>query len=352
MVQKRKRAHSDASMKEIAKRCDVTTSTVSNVLRNTPSGRMSDATRKRVYNEAIRCGFHTRWDQRIDASKKHIAYVIPDRSVVYRGGTFYHELLSNLRLHEETTNFRFSLYVLDRECPEKIFYRAVCEDRCDAVLLSRYGPGKMLNAVAQLLPVPLISIGRSEGLICSSIGSDDYFAGQIVAEHFFEAGFRSFAAFGDKRFNYLPRIPGFFQSLTDWGIPKESQHQFYSSDGTGIRAGQEMVDQFLAAKVEMPTGIFCNSDLIAIGAKLGFLENGVEIDKCIGIVGCDNYRDGGQSIYGITSVDWNSQHYTEVLIDLLKDTFDGGPIQHRLIPCSLKNRAKSRLVSLSKESIN
>ncbi|WOO41993.1 LacI family DNA-binding transcriptional regulator [Rubellicoccus peritrichatus] len=327
-------------MSSIAAECGVTHATVSNVLRNNLKVRIKQQTRTTILQEAIRSGFHSRPDQRIDAHKRQIAFIFLDTDFAYQGFSLYHALLQELKIREETYRYNIQPYGCERDDLDKTLYKAVCEDKADAVLLSRYGGPEHINSLVARLPVPLIYLEDLKGLHCSSIGAKSDDIGKLAAEHLHLFGYRYFASFGIKRTYTQERQKGFLQTLRALDIERDRIIEL--EDELTVIGGTTMTKALISQKINEPIGIFCHSNLIAHGVLQACYDQKISVNSRFGIVAGDDNEFCTYSHPTLTALNLNPAQHAETLLEMLKRTFNGGGKETHAITPSLIQRQSTK----------
>lgn len=271
-----------ASMKDVAELAGVSVSTVSRVI----SGRIpvDEQTARRV-NDAI-----TSLDFRPNLlasglrskSGRLIGLVVPGM----------YEPFSSIVAHLERFAMQrgYSLLVGDsRSLPD-------VEEQFVDNLLRRHVDGIIFTPVAYETPVmshildsdiPIVWFDRvSEDRRVLSVRLNNRRAGELAAEHFICRGHGTFAVVTGSRTIHLchERLAGFSDTVQRHGLSLES-HQLYEGDFT-FESGVVLAQRILKQR-PVPTAVWAQNDLMAIGLLKGFHAAGVAVPEDISVIGMD-----------------------------------------------------------------
>ena len=156
--------------------------------------------------------------------------------------------------------------------------------RLNAVLM--FHSGEVESRLASLADrnVPAVLIGHHPGICC--VAPDDFGGGRLAAAALLERGHRRLlhlSVAGDLQWA-SDRFNGFSGALAESGI-KHLQSGIVHGQGGVLGGYRLMRDAWLAG--HRPTGVFCATDEMAIGA-LGALEDlGVSVPRQVSVIGFD-----------------------------------------------------------------
>jgi DNA-binding LacI/PurR family transcriptional regulator len=135
--------------------------------------------------------------------------------------------------------------------------------------------------------VPIVLVdGYNESVPAPFISSDDRLAARLAVQHLVDLGHERIGlALGQRRFvPVIRKIEGFRQALTRLlGIADADdfiQHSLFSVEG-GQAAAAALIDRGC-------TGIFCGSDVMALGAIRAARERGLSVPGDVSVVGFDD----------------------------------------------------------------
>lgn len=157
--------------------------------------------------------------------------------------------------------------------------------------------------------VPYVLLGcRFTGLAANFVGVSDEAVGAIATQHLLEIGCRHIAYIGETQTSVaLGQLEGYKRTLTTHGIAVIRKY-IVRIDECAMRA----FDGGYQAAVRVinldprPTGIFCCSDPVAIGAMTAILDAGLRIPEDIALIGCGNLPFNSSLRVPLSSVDQRS----------------------------------------------
>jgi DNA-binding LacI/PurR family transcriptional regulator len=273
-----------ASIRDVAKRANVSISTVSRVIsKKIP---VDEQTQKRVRTAINELNYRPNLIASGLRSKsgKSIGLLVPmiqnpffmvlidhiDRCVISRG--------YNLLLYNTHSDLDFEKQILDnllRRHVDGIIFSLV-SDESRAV--------ELLTAVE--VPVVMLDRVRADTRLMSVV-LDNRKAGEIAAEHLIDLGHRSFACLsGPTKIRLCAeRLAGFTETLSRRGIgPANCQVLLGDfSLESGIAAAQRLLQTRPAV-----TAVWAHSDLMAAGLLKGFQQAGVMVPAEVSVMGMDD----------------------------------------------------------------
>ncbi|MCJ8332426.1 MAG: LacI family DNA-binding transcriptional regulator [Lentisphaeria bacterium] len=308
---------STTTMQDIAKRCGVSHTTVSFVLRGREMG-ISETTRQKVLYEAICLDYQTRADQRIDSGKIRVSLLVPEYDSLYHGDRYYCRLLACLIEQEEETGVKVIVQASNKRDIVRTLYKSICEDRVDLVMPICIGEDE-LDLIIDLSPVPVLTCEVWTQGKCSYIGYDSEWIGAEAARQFYAAGHRKAAILKCGEL-ISERKKSFTSEWTKLGGEMVAGHDV--SD-LSMKDSYEDSLHFFKAGHDF-TALFCISDSVAMGAMQAIYECGLSVPDDISIIACD---DDGYSQFahpGISTFRLNENEHSKQLIDEFKRLIHDG----------------------------
>ena len=150
-------------------------------------------------------------------------------------------------------------------------------------------------------PVVLLDRHRSTRQWCSAAVNDTRGA-RLVAEHLIELGHKRLALLNGP-INLKPcweRRESFLEVMAEHGLELASEYDVEAPEMT-IDAGAEAAAKLFDQK-NLPTGVFCTNDLLALGAERTAAERGLRIPSQVSVVGYDDIRFAATSLVPLTTV--------------------------------------------------
>ena len=286
---------SSITVKEIAKMCGVSPSTVSNVLNG--KNKASDETVKRIMDVIEETGFTPNYfASNIRKQKsKLIAIIVEDLNqfttppvVVATMATCeemgYRAIVFNLRMYDRWKDTWFN----DEEKLKSFLQPAINDSlsiKVDGIVYIA-GHRREINCFPKDVKVPMVvAYATNKENVYPSIVIDDENAGYEVGKYFIEMGHKDIAVISGVETNMhsVLRISGFQKALFEAGILYNPKHTLYGNwdRESGYKLAPEIVKMGVKA-------VWCMNDQMAAGMYDYLYENNLEIGKDFSIIGCDN----------------------------------------------------------------
>jgi DNA-binding LacI/PurR family transcriptional regulator len=164
-----------------------------------------------------------------------------------------------------------------------------------------------------------------------SIGCDNRQGGADLTRHLIEKRCTRIAFLGDASDHYpefLERYRGYEQVVRNAGMEVDSRLQVnaITTERSGYEAACKLLDQNLPFD-----GLFCASDLIAIGAMRALQEKGIKIPTDVAVAGFDDIPVASFSNPSLTTVQQDTKAAAILLVESLLALIHGDPVQSRTI---------------------
>ena len=276
-------------LKDIAQDLNVSTVTVSKVLRGNPD--ISEATRARVLQRMQELNYQPNLLARGLASGRTytVGLVVPDLVQ-----TFFAEFAKSLsEVLRESGRALIIASSEDNPAIEQSEIRTLMSRGVDVLLVASCQETLTSIYTAGDERIPCLLIDRQHAnLDIPFVGSNDFAAGRLATQHLIDSGKRKIAHITGKPLSpALERARGYRETLTAAGLPVDESlilrlnHIDESGDGEGYAA----MERLLAAHPDVDA-VFCYNDLAAIGAMEAARNRGLSIPGDIAFVGCGNMR--------------------------------------------------------------
>ncbi len=151
----------------------------------------------------------------------------------------------------------------------------------------------------------------------SSVGTDDVLASKEVMDLFFHMGHRKIAVLGgdpQKSYTSAERFRGITESFAEH--KKTFPEENYIKARFSFQSAYDAVRNFLK-KGECPTAIFAMSDVMAIGAIRGILDEGLRVPEDISVMGFDGIKLGEYMAPRLATVKQDSAKIAQKSVEIL-----------------------------------
>jgi LacI family transcriptional regulator len=319
------RAHGKVGVRDVARLAGVSTATVSRAL-NSPA-RVSSELQKRIDEASKALGWvpHGAARTLTTGRSKAIGVVFPALS---HGGDFaraVEALQRELKLHNYMLLLGISHHDLDEEFR---LIRQFVEFGADALILVGAIHRPELTSLLEQHEVPWIDTfvysPESHG---TSIGPDNRRALRELTEYLIGLGHRRFGLLGQGTTDNdrtLARAQGIQDALQEHGL--ELRHALVAENRWGLGVGREMMRKMLASKPR-PTAVICANALLAAGAMIEALSQGVSIPDDMSIVGYDDIELMSELPVTVTTVRIRSDEIVTRAARLLMARLEGREIE-------------------------
>lgn len=306
-----------ARLKDIAFHLGVTEAAVSKALRDASD--ISPELKKRVLDYARKLNYQPNSAARSLATRRTytVGLVLPELMA-----SFFADIAMGAARRLQPRGY--TLMLANSNESEEMEQREVEQllaRRVDGLLVASASAGDKVGLFDRIRRsrTPLVLVDREfPGYGADFAGVDNVELGRLATAYLVERGCRSIAHLACESLATGPaRRKGYELALEQAGLaPRLFQAE--NTDEGGYAAARQMV-----AEGDIPDGLFCFSDPVAVGAEQAILEAGLKIPEDISIVGAGNIRYSGHFRVPLTTVDMNSPAIGEAAAGYLLDRIEG-----------------------------
>jgi LacI family transcriptional regulator len=314
-----------ATMKQVAERAGVSTSTVSHVINNTRV--VSEDVRERVLALIAEMRYIPSAVARSLKNDKTqtIGMMIPNNSNPY-----FAELIQGI----EDASFKLGYNIIlcnayDDAEKQAAYLRVLMEKRIDGLILVASGADESLGHLLATQNTPMVLVDREvEGVEADFIESDHEQGGYIATKYLLDLGHREIACVSGP-IDLLPsrdRVVGYMRALKEAGL-KFRLDYLVRSDFTS-EGGFNAFRQLLALE-HRPTAIFASNDLMAIGGICAASEAKVRVPEELSVMGYDDIALASFSTPRLTTVAQPKYEIGEQTARMLVERIQGAALPPR-----------------------
>ncbi|BBI31165.1 LacI family DNA-binding transcriptional regulator [Cohnella abietis] len=271
------------TIKDVAKKAQVSVATVSRVLHNLPG--YSDITKQKVLKAIEDLGYQPNAIARglINKRTQTIGVLFPNVSSYFSAG-----LLHGI---EEVANERgFSVIVCNTDGKRTIKYLQVLrEKQVDGIVFASEELKDEYYQALTDMRVPFVLVNnQSHKYSIPYIKVDDRQASYQATQYLIQKGHREIAMLAGTQSDPIagtPRVEGFRQALSDYGI---AFHESRIAYGDFLLEGGRIAMRRLLDEAAPFSALFAAGDEMAIGAMGVALERGLRIPEDLSIIGYDD----------------------------------------------------------------
>lgn len=314
------------TIKDIAKVCDVSYSTVSRVLNG-------KSVRKSVKNEQIisiakalnyrpnNVAIHLKKNQ-----SNMLGLLIPDIA-----NPHYPEITKSVEDAALSAGYQVFFCNTDWDVGKETMYRDVLsEKRVAGLIVMPVTDGS--HIIFKNFDIPVVLLGsRTEETSIDYVVMDNVQAAFMATEYLINMGHRRLAYIGRKVINYTSsdRAKGFNLAVKQYNIPKKNAI-VVSSDSYRLEGGYNVTKKILDSP-EHPTGIVAFSDYVAIGVMQAVEERGLVVGKDISIIGFDDIMFSSIPKISLTTITPSKQELGHKAVETILTKCDNTNDKKQLI---------------------
>ncbi len=317
------------NLAQIARRVNVSKSTVSRVFNDYPNSGISEDTRRRILKAVKEMGYEPNLSARaLRHARTHVigaiiinvnypftsGYILAMERVTRQKG--YHLILCNTRES------------LDQEIEE---IRMLRQRGVEGMIIEHVGSScdHLLELAKE--SYPFILLDRCEQAPeLDYVTFDDVEGGRLATEALISAGHKRIAHIGgpDYKLFAQDRLEGYRRALDNAGLPADPEWVVRVGNSTGIddlRMGRQAAEKLLALP-HRPDAVFCAWDYLALGVFQTAAARGIRIPDDLAVIGFDNQEILCDSIpVPLASVDLDTNQLGQVAAELLLEKIEKGP---------------------------
>jgi len=306
-------------MRDVAAVANVSTKTVSNVLRGWPPVRTD--TRERVQAALDQVGYRLNHAPKVLRTGRSGALAV---AVPWLENPYFAELTSEIVRRAEDRGFTV---IVDQTGGQRHRELAVVKGlrrhSIDGIIFSPWGLDH--RDFDQASDVPMVLLGERVGAgVMDHVAIDNITAARAIVTHLIELGHRRIAVLGQQ--SIAPgevtweRVRGYALALKDAGRQVDPMLQADANTfdrSAGARSMRRLLDL-----EHQPDAVFCVSDLLAVGAIHMIHEAGLRVPQDIAVAGFDNIKEGEFANPPLTTVGPEKGEVAEAALELLVSRLD------------------------------
>ena len=307
------------TISDIAKIADVSPTAVSFVLNN-KSG-ISDETRKRVNDVIAKTGFtpnvHTR---RLNLGKSFNVTVVMQSQVSSLHDVYFFDIIYGILAEAKALGYSVLFTTLDNDADRELLLRTINEKSTDGLIFLMDLDPVTLSFVKEAdIPHIIVDSHLTDDDIYPQVRVDYKEASFMATEYLIKAGHRKIAFIGMKKSPnyYTSTFEGYKDALKQYGLSLKSS--WIKSDAIDEHSAYKCMHSILDRCSELPTAVFCVSDIFAIGAIKCIKEYGLTVPDDISIIGVDNIIVSSYIEPPLTTVNINEKEMGHTTMRMMYD---------------------------------
>lgn len=271
------------TIRDVARELKISHTTVSRVLNGKGEGFISEATRLRVMETAARMNYRPHRAARALATGRTgmIALWVEDLRQPYAIS-----LMNHVLDHFSDPSFDLVIRAMRHIDTSP---QAVSQWQVDGIL-ALDGADRLYSLFGDnpLACPPLVAMGDTPEVDVDHVGVDLYAGAVQAVNHLMEIGCQRIAFFTNNWGNRPDegRYAGYISALQAAGRTPE----IIVTSGSERTSTRQLIREYIAQN-GCPDGLFCLSDIIALGTYRGLLDLGIRVPDEVAIVGCDGLQE-------------------------------------------------------------
>lgn len=321
----------NVTIKDVAKAANVSYSTVSRALSNSPE--ISEETRARVLKVCKKMNYTTNMVARamVVKSTKLLGVILPGVN-----NPFMSELAYHIDRQARARGYNIILCNSSRDPEqERELFELLIGRQVDGIILIPSGSDSYESLSQYLSKVPSVFLGKNLRENPESYVSVDNTRGAYLGvEYLYKLGHRKIVYFGRRKGSntHQLRAEGYEMACRDLGL----EPRFYNNpfSASSIKYGHQLARQFFTQERDY-TAIFAASDTNALGIMQAADECGIRIPEDISLLGFDNIQYSELPRIHLTTIEQPKKMLASVAVESILDQVENdfsGYTHHILNP--------------------
>ncbi|MFW6308416.1 MAG: LacI family DNA-binding transcriptional regulator [bacterium] len=315
------------TIKDIAKKADVSIATVSLALNN--SDKIKDETIARVKEVAREMNYipNHRGRALVKGVNNTIGLLIPEIE-----NPFYGEVIQEIKNVLYEKDFHLILGSTDYKVEEeKRYINLFQKGMIDGAIFAGFANPEELNEeliynlAHNFIPVVFAfrkCFNEETVSVIPAVNARLKKALYMATSYLIELGHEKIAFVGKS----AERLAGYKQALDEYNIPVRDEYIFnnYNKIEHGVEVGEKIMELS-----DRPTGLACFNDEIALGIIQVLANQGLKIPENISVVGCDNIKMANFSNPPLTTVDISKRKMARKAARILLELISEGDVDYQ-----------------------
>lgn len=204
---------------------------------------------------------------------------------------------------------------------QEAYLAMLAQKRVDGLLVmcAEY-PDALLGMLEDYRAIPMVVMdwGEARNDFTDSIIDNAFTGGYMAGKYLIERGHRDIGAIPGQlaRNTGGGRLQGFMQALSEANIPL--RQEWVVQGDFEPESGYQAMHQILVQK-QRPTAVFCGGDVMAMGAICAADEMGLRVPQDISVIGYDNVRNARYFSPALTTIHQPKERLGEMAFTMLLD---------------------------------
>ncbi len=316
------------TIKDVAKRANVSLSTVSLVVNN--KSYVSPKTRERVERVINELGYHPTSSARGLALRKsgNIGFILTNDHFT-QSEPFYTKIFLGAEFEIQKHNYYILLATIPKQFnASNSIPRFLLEKNVDGVIVAGRVDYKMIEFI-ETMGIPLVLIDyKISNRQYSTIVMNNYKGAEQAVKHLISHGHKKIGFIGGElqHPSIKQRYIGYSEALAGAGIQPENNWIVKDLPDTRQMNGYDGARKLFSKKECRPTAIFVANDAMALGVMKYCKENNIKIPDDLAVIGFDNIEASYYVEPKLTTIDVNKEEMgiigVQTLLNSIKEKTD------------------------------
>ena len=317
------------TIKDIAKKIDVSVATVSRVINNR-SG-YSPETEKKVLKAIDKLGYCPNALARglVGKKIKTIGVLMPSVSSMVAS-----KILNGIEDAAHNKNYSVIICNTDNSGKRTINYlRVLREKQIDGIIVvSEILTDEYINVIKKMeVQVVLVST-IAKGNNFTYIKVDDVKAAYQTTEYLINKGHKNIAMISGTKNDVvagIPRVKGYLKALEDYGLPKKKENLVYGD--FSFDSGKICMEKLFKQSSKI-TAVFAASDEMAIGALSVAYKHRINVPEQLSVIGYDNTKLAQMTVPPLTVLSQPFYQMGYEGLSMLISKIKGESVESKILP--------------------
>jgi len=339
-----------STIRDVANLANVSTATVSRVLNNDTTYKITEETRAKVWDAATRLNYKLNSQTKRGASPKDISStktqlkfgcVLSVTKYKYND-PYYMSVLSGVEERLFSRGYDVSFIRTGAELEDKKILVHTFNEPITGLVLMEALQGDTYEFIRR--QVPYIVGVDTERWDIDNVGYDHHHAANEAVQHLIDRGHRRIGFIGGRGnktdIRKSRRFGGYLAAMYAAGLPIEPKWVVDCMWDEALCI--ERVNR-LCQERDLPSAFFVASDLMAMATLSALYDNGIAVPDEVAVIGLSNIEMSKYSNPPLSTIDVPTKELGIVAVDLLLDRIDGNALlpQKVLLPTNVIVRSST-----------
>lgn len=310
-------ARAEPTLKDIASAAGLSVAAVSKVLNNREG--VSQASRDRVMKIMADLGYRGRGGRLTSEPLREATVLTLGRYVM--NDSFYGEMLSGIVETGNAVGVSIDVKIVSDGDGSRTLEQLFPNGLPKAFMLMGIDGASLIDEiVASGVPSVLVN-GMDRSMRIASVAPDYHFGGAMATRHLLELGHTKLLHVTHPyRESIRRRIDGFRNAIEEAGLQFDAGRHILDLGSPALLTieAREVIFEHLAGVDELPTGIVCINDIVAIAAIQAIEARGLSVPEDISVVGFDDLPAGAHASPALTTIRTDRRELGRISVRLLQ----------------------------------